>query len=57
MAWAAGAVAVLLPTGGLVLARLWRSPGWTVAYLVGSMSAVLGAGTLLWLTGSPVQPG
>ena len=53
-AWVAGVVVVLLPAAGLALARLWRSPGWTLAFLVGLMFAVLGSGFLLSLTDSPV---
>lgn len=33
------------------LARRWRSPGWTVAFLVGLMLAVWITGVLLALTG------
>lgn len=54
-AWVAGIVAVCPPAVGLVMARRWQSAGWTVAFLVGLMSAVLAAGLLLWLTDSPLR--
>ncbi len=57
LAWLAGTVAVGPPAVGLVLARRWGSPGWTVAFLVGVMLAVLGAGALLSLTDAPVRGG
>ncbi|TFV87144.1 hypothetical protein [Blastococcus sp. CT_GayMR16] len=56
-AWSAGVVSVLPPAVGLLLARRWRSDGWTAAFLVGLMFAVLVSGALLWLTDSPVRPG
>lgn len=54
-AWLAGMVAVCPPAVGLVLARRWESPGWTVTCLVGLTVAVVGAGLLVSLTASPVR--
>jgi hypothetical protein len=53
----AAVLAVVPPLAGLVLARRWRSAGWTATYLVGLMLAVLTSGVLVWLTDSPVVPG
>ena len=53
----AGVVSVVPALGGLLLARRWRSAGWTAAFLVGLVLAVLVSGVLWVLTDSPVRPG
>jgi hypothetical protein len=55
--WAAGAVSVVPPLVGLVLARRWRSAAWTATFLVGLVFAVLGSAFLWAFTDSPVRPG
>ena len=54
---AAAVVSVVPPLGGLLLARRWRTAGWTATFLVGVVFAVLVSGVLLLFTDSPVRPG
>jgi MFS family permease len=56
-AWGAGVVSTVPPAAGLLLALRWRSAGWTAAFLVGVLLAVLVGAFLLFLTGSPVRAG
>ena len=53
----ASASSVVPPLVGLVLARRWRSAGWTATFLVGLLGAVLVSGVLWLLTDSPVRRG
>jgi hypothetical protein len=55
--WAAGAMSVVPPLGGLVLARRWRSAPWTATFLVGLLFAVLVTGVVALFTDTPVRPG
>ena len=55
-AWAAGAVSVVPPVLGLLLARRWRSSPWAAVFLVGLTGAVLVSALLVLLTGSPARP-
>jgi len=54
-ALSAGAVAVLPPVVGMLLARRWRNDVATVLFLVGTMAAVLVSVMLFVLTDSPVR--
>jgi hypothetical protein len=51
----AAVLSVVPPLCGLVLARRWRSPAWTVTFLVGLMVAVLVSAVLVSMTDSPVR--
>ncbi|WP_116449355.1 hypothetical protein [Blastococcus litoris] len=54
---AAAVVSVVPPLVGLLLARRWRSAGWTATFLVGAVLAVLVPAVLLLFSDSPVRPG
>ena len=55
--WGASASSAVPPLVGLVLARRWRSAGWTATFLIGAMVAVLASAVLFAFTDSPVGRG